>query len=83
MWFQHPEAARQHMKGDQFMIKTKVRDTDSRRELLKRVRSETQQEGALSNSRVPNQEQLEQVVELRLTRRSIHTWNSNPANQTK
>lgn len=65
------------------MTGAKYKVTDSRGEILECVGSETQQKTALPNSRIPNQEQLEQVVELRLTRGTFHGRNPNPGNQTK
>lgn len=46
--------------------------TNGRREILKSVGRETQKETTLPHARVSDQQQLEQVIKLRLARRRVH-----------
>lgn len=59
--------------------------TDCRREILEGTGSEAQEERALPNARIPNQQQLEQVIEICWSRRRrrIHCTQTLPvpANQ--
>lgn len=46
--------------------------TNGRRKIFKSIRCETEKETTLPHTRVSDQQQLKQVIELRLTRRRIH-----------